>query len=565
MKNTPSLRWIAGVALFLFLAPALAWWYFTASQAFIPIERFMPDRLSAALRVSHAREAWQRHWTARQGPAPEDALQRIMEALDEWPRWVKKYGEKGARIRLTLYQQTVFHALGDEAWLIFGEWGCGARPGTGQPGFVAFLRGDTSVKSRIGPLLNLAMGEYKIERSRYHGVPIYEFNDRRLSRSLAFCQVGGWICTSLRRRGEGPLPVIIDQVKSPPLPSTKSVALVALDSPEVPAVPPPALAFVGYPNLFWGHLRQFGLQRERGFSKKAEKRFSQWQLRLEGVEQATLKQSGESLFDLQLVLQGPRPAMLRDLLQDSAATTASTLSAAGQVREGNGAPSALPGHTELAQLDMALPFARMSIPLAGFAWDEALKKAKFLDALSLMARPLLSDALIPSDPTVQGRIGLAAFSSPSSMIPGVLYWRARPAGPLPGAPARIRATASSQADSATTSDSQCLWLSAMADLPAAPSPEQARWTQFEDRLWRRKPVPPMAFATLNFKNVSDQLNTVPVALFRKKTRREMRRWQTTLQGLAMSIGGIGLRLDMDGDHWVLTTETPGAAMIPGNP
>lgn len=586
MRTRPSLLWILAMALLLILGPVAALWWLTGRQGYCSIDRFMPDRLSAALRVTHAESAWRRHWLSRRGPAPEDALQRIMEVIDEWPSWVKKHGEAGSRIRLTLYQKALFHALGDDAWLIFGEWGCGERPGTGQVGLVILLRGDSSVKSRVGQMMDLLLDDYLLERSQCEGVPVYEFKSKKESRSLTFCQVGGWICTSLRQRGAGPLPLLIRQVRQAgdagklgrparPIPEVlgkAELSPLALDGAK-PAdnqtSVPSALTAVAYPKLFWEQIRQFTLQREHKISKGDEHDLKSWRRRFEGVDRMVLAQSGDSLFDLRLVLEGLRPAQLGKQLKAEAAgqgragaaNTSVNTSASTRLASASAAAPAShpPGGAELAQLDMSLPFARLSLPLAGLSWDDLLRKNKGLDYIAQNLRPLLLESLSASSPIPgEGRIGLAVYPSQGSLIPGIFFWKDRQIlmEGAAGAPARSRAARLAKGTPCEPED-WSLWIPPLGFSSAAqPAHDQHAWNQFEDQAWARKGELPLAFMAMDFQGLADELQNVPTLFMKKKKRKEFKRWEATFQALAMSVGGVALRLDDEGNRWILTSQTP---------
>lgn len=575
MKTRPPLLWIAAIGFLLLLGPpAMLWLTAPKPDPALPIERFMPARLSAALVLRRPRLAWDRHWNTRPGPAPEDALQAILEAMDTWPRWIKKYGELRSRLRLQLYQGAFFQAFGEETWLVFGDWGGIPRDAgpagvaTVSTGFVAFIRGDTPVTSRVGPLVDLVFGDsgYKLHRTEVEGVPAFEYVDRRLGHRLTCCQVGGWLCISMRRSDAGPLPDIVRQVKalsasdSPPLNQTASALLPA-------AATSSTLAFGLAPGLFFEQLRQFTEQRGRKFSELSEQSLGVWRRQLEGVERVTLAHTGDSLLDLQLAVEGRRALELTRLLATDLPASGSTAlevplapSAAPSraVPEPAGGAAATDAH-ELAQIDLALPLARLGASLAGSTWENTLKNFKGLDLFAPGLRAQLERNLINGDPRDRGRIGLAAYSSPL-LIPRLLYWVDRlPLAAIRHAPAQVWSAAAPAADRPTSGD-LCLWLAAPAATPvpgnAATPARRGAWDAFVDRLWTQQAAFPLAFLTLNFHDVAADLDKIPTLLMKKPQRKSLQRWKSTVQALALGVGGAAARLDAVGNRWILTFRTP---------
>ena len=149
-KRFSRARWLAGVLLVLALGPLLLWWALNPWGVVYPIERYMPDHCAAALRMSQPRLMWQSHWQGPGRPDAENALRKVLEANGEWQEMVKEHGEIVAKGRLSAMQSLFFEALGDEAWIVFGEWNSGGKPGEGQVGLVAFVRGD-GARTAIGP------------------------------------------------------------------------------------------------------------------------------------------------------------------------------------------------------------------------------------------------------------------------------------------------------------------------------------------------------------------------------------------------------------------------------
>lgn len=538
MRPRPPARWIWGLAFLLVLGPALLWWALTPSLVVYPVTWLMPDRASAAVRLSNLERAWQRHWQRRGQTAPEAAVRELMAALDKWPEWVKRYGENEANLRLRLYQAALFNAVGEEAWLVFGEYG-GAQTGAGQVGFVALIRSRTSVAARVGDLMNLAMSDYRLSTHKYRGVTIYEYQDRKVSRSVTFCQLGGWICASLQQRGLGPLPVIIDRIadRNGPMPE------LAADwwRPAQP-VRAPAVCMAAWPERFWGQLRLFRQQRDEGFSDKSEERITFWQQRLDGIDRLELVQTGESIFDLKLDMIGPRPTELTRLLQFRPdKNTTATASQAG------------PARPQLGQLDISLGLARLTPPLAGLPADSMLKGVDNLEPLLGPLGDELRNRVQDLPPDVEGRMGLALY--PGALLPEATVWLDdAPERELKDAPGQYWPRLASAAPDLTFS------IPAIpATQPAAAAddpPADAGWLEFERRIWTMPPPRPILFATVQFERVTGEIQKSPARLFGKKTQKRLRRAERVMKAISLAAPGAAARLDAYPDRWVLRLETP---------
>lgn len=551
MRNRPPLLWIAAIGLLLLLAPLVILWRLTAHAAPLPIERFLPRRLSAALCLRNAQDAWSRHWTARQGPPPEEALKAVFDAIDKWPRWVEKYGELNARMRLKLYQEAFFQAVGEEAWLLFGEWG---DRDAGQVGMVVFLRGDTPIRSRITPLMDLLLGDYKIQRTRVEGERVYEYSGKKDDRNFTFCQIGGWLCVSMRRSDAGPLPALIRQVRRG---DAASSFTLQRDLRLEPAARLNASVLCALrPDLFWDELAQFNKQRGKALSKASRKSLQQWRRGLQGIDVLTLRQWGDSLFDLELAAQGPRFGELNRQLRSEIAPAAAPSGVAEPAPRERG-PFAAPN--ELAQLEISQPLARLAAPATGFAWADILKDSLALDLTLPGLRARLSDALIQAPARPRQRIGLAAYPSPSILTPQLLFWSDQSGVPTSrSAPAQLRLLlAHSQV--APTSGAQRLWVGLAPPEglpPSASAPQGLDWPAFLSRVWVQSGKPPLAFLSLNFRGLADELKKIPTLLMKKKARKQLEHWQSTLNTLALGAGGAAARLDAEADRWILTCRTP---------
>jgi hypothetical protein len=579
------LRLVVLLAVVLIGAPLGFFFWFAPPREQLPIEAFLPERLAGGVRLTGLQQAWARHWLQRAAhmppgmPAPtaDDALMRILDALDKWPDWVKKYGEQGALLRLGLYQKTLFQALGQDAWIIFGDWG-GAPPASkvddkprtsatlqAEPpmGLVVLLRGDGPLKSRIGPLMELAFADYKVERTSHGGVPIYEYKDKRLGRSVSFCQMGGWIVASWRQQGAGPLPLIIDQARGWQGQSAAARPQHAQLRPLLTdGLTSGALRAVFYPDVFWGEYRQFAMQRNKGISRESEDLLKYWQQRLDGVERVTLRQSGESLFDWTLALNGPAAGRWYTQWQQEAHST-TTL--------GNDAPltKTLAGTTlaagnqrsELLQLDLDLPFARLALPLAGYAWEDVLEPATMLDLVAPGLRAQLLQRLTAWAQPAGGRLGFAGYVGASPFIPDILGWIDMPPRRAESAaPARLWRELE-QNRALVDANDQLFWVKLPlgvgmggANLPTTTT-TSAGWGGLLDEFWNTPPTPPPGFIAINFREVASGLERIPPVLLKKKEQKKLRRWRRTTEGLSLGLGAAALRVDGTPEEWRLVLHT----------
>lgn len=329
----------------------------------MPVELFFPEQMSAALRLKDFEAAWMRQWKNHPATDADAVLQELMVALDEWPRWVKKKGEDGAKERLANYKSTFMSLVGQEAWLVFGQWPATTEHAAstaelksnnpkatqqanadGRVGLVILLRGDTTLARRVAPFVGLLYDEpdmdqpdatptpdpknrnkkstekkpkpksYTITKSTYHGVALYAYEDRKKKNCITFCQIGGWIAASWKQTGEGPIPAIIDRLQrakeAAPVPRTSSPQIWLNDDP----FQPPAIAAVAYPQLFWGQLRQFNFQSGIALTKAGEQSLSRWQQRLDGIDRMDEMQVGKELLGLRATVSGPRPSLLQGLI-----------------------------------------------------------------------------------------------------------------------------------------------------------------------------------------------------------------------------------------------------------
>ncbi len=552
MKLARRSRWLWGAAFALVLGPALLAWWLTAGQAeAIAIERLLPDRMAGVARVWRLEPAWQAHWMARAQVTPEAALRELMLALDKWPRWQERYGEEAANLRLRLYQKAVFEALGREAWLVFGEWG-GEAEGTGQVGLVVLVRGDTPVRARFGELIGLVMDDYQLRQHRHGGSVIYEYQDKKVSRSVAFCHVGGWICASVQQRGLGPLPLLIDQAAQPG--ETRGEPYWRPGRIDEMQPRRPALAASFWPERFWGQLRLFYQQRDQALSEESQSRLEYWQQRLEGIEQIDLVQAGVSLLDLDLTLSGPRPARLVAQLRSKLAEepAAGVETAAGRD---------LP---RLGQIELSLGLARAAGPLAGYTTEELLERldplAPWLGELTGRLSALLSE---PAGAGEDGRVGVALYPGMLPILPGAVLWVDQPPmvnSMLPPGQFWPRVEQAEELDLllriGLAPQGEEELAQPVQNPPTAPyALLEADWLDFERRQWRRNGARPLLFATANFDRLANEMDRMPLALLDRKARRRLERADRLLSALALSTGCAMVRVDARGDRLVLGTAT----------
>jgi hypothetical protein len=518
--------------------------------------------------VADLEAAWARHWSGRPGASPRGALRELMEALEEWPRWVKRYGASGAELRLELYQKAVFNLVGEEAWVVFGEWTPtdGEGDHESQTGLLVLLRGDTPLKARVGPLADLLLEDWRIERTQWRGVELFEYVDRRLSRSVTFCQVGGWLCASWRRQGPGPLPILIDRMRRAGEERAEGRSNFPEFWPSVdPLEPQPALAALLYPGRFWGQLRRFNFQRGKAMSEASELRLANWQQRLDGVERVSLTGRGPSLFNVRATLTGPRATLLQTQMNLRMEPSPFGGSSTGETPPGPPVEDAVAASL-VAQADLALPLAQTLAPLAGHAWDELLDDAAGLEPWA----PGLIDTLRPvfaagdgatgegtsgeGGGPQNGRIGMALFRSGVPLYPKVLFWVDRPPQALSMAAPALTWASTRAVDSATTGD-VARWFASTAPAGATTSTLGASEAiRAAGEFWRQTPFPPSAFVTVTFPPLAEDLGLVPAALLGDDAGRDVARARRVLRALQLAVGsGLALRLDLTPTQWILLT------------
>lgn len=561
-------RWLAGVLLVLALGPLLLWWWLNPWGVVYPVERYMPDHCAAALRITQPRLMWQSHWQGEgidaNKPSAERALRRILEANGSWQEMVEKHGEVMAQTRLTLVESAFFRAIGDEAWVIFGEWNSGGKPGEGEVGLIALVRGDT-VTGRFGPLMKFVMDNDRVEQTTYRGVDLYEYHNAKLGRAVTLCHLGGWIVASLRQRDQNAIHAIIDQVQG----DVQDKAFAAYPDvvwPDLLEQRKRASIFaVAQPEYIWPHMRQFNQQRGRRFSRESEDSIKSWEQRLDGVQRIDLYQQGRSMLDFQLELRGPRPTLVaRQMHEETQRAEASASRSAGEAPAPVAEAPTLP--PELLQLDCSLAFARMALPLAGLSWNTLLKDAGALRMVAPQLVITLEEELADAVGESAGRLGLAAWPSQNTIAPAGLLWRDYPPeAAVREAPAQYWAPRAVDADpfggdgrSADTPADYAEWVIPLGGRPLPASPEQRDlkpWRTLSAAQWADPPRRPEAYLTLHFETLSRMLHALPTGLMKKKSLKRFEKTRSTIDALDVLLGGVVLRLDADEERWALTCRT----------
>lgn len=527
---------------------ALGWWLARPSLVQYPIERFVPEQLSFALRVRSARYAWENHWLARGESASFAALREVLVAARVWDGLEDRYGgPRAARVLLDTWEDAVFGLLGEEAWLVFGSWG-DSEGDDAQVGMVILINDASQMKARIGSLMDLLMPEHRVTTQRHRGVTIYLYGDGEIDRSFSFCGLGGWICASVQQAGPGPLPLLIDQALD-----DRPNAAETWVRPEVlwrglaTGGGEPWLSSVVRPQRLWGHLRRFALQRERAFSTETESALAYWQQRLAEVETVTLELSRESLLSGELILDGPRMQRLTDRLSDP--------TAAGAVPARPATPPAVT-YDELLRLDCSVDLARVLAPIAGLSLRELIDRAEPLDQWMPELRPFLWATAAREEPTA--RLVLAALTHEEFMLPSLCVWSDTLAArdqPLPD-PRRWSTGVLDHAHTVaelTSGPLRMVWFNAPGrrELGHVGSAEAEAWAAFCQQAWLAPEGPPQLFAALSFQELDRVLELWPVVLFNSETARRLAMWQRAVRALALGADGLALRLNRGEELWTI--------------
>lgn len=566
MTTPPPRRWIGFIVLVFVLGPLLVWWFLRPPAQAVSVETFFPDHVSFALRLCRLDEAWLRHWDHHErGKDPEDALRTVLQAAGVWDRWSEDYGAAGARLRLEAYQRAVREFGGKEAWLCFGEWTDGQPPGTGEVGLTALIRARLFERTRMGPLVDLVMDDYELLEHPFQEVTIYEYRSDRQRRSLSFFQAGGWMCISLRQRGEGPLQQLIArmqrQARAPgkPIPRPSVLPLSHTVHAEGETFEPAYMAaFV--PNRFWGHLRQFYLQRGRKMSPRTESRLAFWRQRLEGVDRVMLLQRGRGLAEADIQVEGPRPRALARRLQPEAASA----SRVGASRETRGAPVHQGNVTivEVLQFEMSLSFAQMALPLAGLSWDQVLEGLEERQMWTGRRLPRVLGRMLGAPMNESHtRTGCSIYTPESGFGPNVAFWVDRP--PLqcrPWQPETFWPGSQPEQPTGGIQDER-VWASLMGvDVQRVRlSPEQASWHRFkEDILGGSAQQMPQAFLALDLNALARAFDTFPAMLLDRDSRERLAERRRDVRALALTIGSVVAWLETSGPNgWRVRTRTGG--------
>jgi hypothetical protein len=531
MSDRPGRRWIVGVAALLVVAPLLLLWLLTPSRRAEPLALFLPDRLSAAARLGGLERAWQRHWRGRPESTPETALRDLLEAVGQWPRWVEKNGEVGAQARVRLIPRVLFDTIGEESWLLLGEWG-GDAPGQGEMGLVLLLPGEGSLRRSVGPLADLMLDDYGVSTLRADGVTIYVYESKTDRRSLAFCYVGGRIVVSLRQSGAGPLPALIARVKAgeeTPGNGGERRLLTAAGGNE-------SLFAVLVPDRFLPQIRHFNAQRGREPSDDTEEAIARWTQRLDGVDRIVLRQAGDSLLDLETTMEwhpGRAPA------QHAAAPE--TAAAADPI-EPSGAPPIL--QTDFDAQTLAALLAANALDWSG-EWIDSVVIELVAPGLTAAAREALDD------PDAEGeRFGVAVYASPVPVMAGVHAWQDFPPLQTASASPAVLWRHSELAGEPTGDASRWYGLQPIDDAAQA----DPGWESFAAAGYG-DPGRPIGFLAIHFGQLAAALERVPATLLKEKARKRLESLRTVAHGLALALGGVTLRLDRDANRYVIQLET----------
>lgn len=550
MKPIRTRWWLAAMALWLLLLPLLFWWHYQPTGDVENVELFLPDDLSLILRLDELDEAWRRHWALRPGVDPENAVETLLIEVGEWSEMVRRYEESGARLRVNLIEETIFRSLGDEAWLLFGEWGRGDQPGTGQTGLVALIPAEGNIKSKLGPLLELVLREYQVERTVYRDIDIFTYHDEKLGRNLSFFQFKGWICVSMRRSGHDPLKTIIDHLRA----GMGAFHHEELDFIQAPYQVPRPITVYFHPNLFWRHLRLFNFQRGRGFSDESESRLKYWQQRLDGIESITLTQHGPALLDLEARLWGPRIDTLDATLRTETATTRGL----AVMSESSSATQAVQFPEPAIELVTSVHFIRMLPELAGFNWDEWFESENDIDWLAAGLNAWLL-ALLVEDEQLHGRAGIAIYPTQNPLLPAILSWLDRPplattrhASANDWARLTLAANATSVSFNQEWREDEVRWIrplpisSLEQNDDAEPSPKQSSAHGFAVTNTEGEVA---LESTFRFGRVADSLQRLPLFIMDEDDRESIRDWIFLCRGLQLAMGESQLSVLRGPQSW----------------
>jgi hypothetical protein len=92
----------------------------------------------------------------------------------------------------------------------------------------------------------------------------------------------------------------------------------------------------------------------------------------------------------------------------------------------------------------------------------------------------------------------------------------------------------------------------------------AAWDAFAGEAWSRGGAP-AGFVAAHFGTLAAALDQAPLELMNKKMRRSLKNWREVARGLTLALGGACLRLDAEGERWVLRLRTLRTAGATGGP
>jgi hypothetical protein len=233
----------------------------------VPAEVFLPDDVSAALKLDRFEPAFARHWSGRGYPDTDTAIIELIRAVGPWEQLTADIGERGLRRRISAYRQALFQLLGPESWLVFGQWE-GETDESTETALLLLLQEGAAVRLAVAPFLNLMLPDKKTEITQYRGVEILKYTDKEERNEWTMARVGGWVCISMRNHHSRALYRIIDQYRDA---ERDDPAPPAWFPENAPGEPPPALTARMTPESFWKHYEDFNRERRsRGFTPEGE-------------------------------------------------------------------------------------------------------------------------------------------------------------------------------------------------------------------------------------------------------------------------------------------------------
>lgn len=545
MKRRARRLTLAGAALLILLS--LLWWgrglLPKRSVVEVAPELLFPPNISVAMRVTDFESAFGRHWASRGNDDSEDALEQLLRSLGVWDGWVERYGQRSARSRIKAYKTAVFELLGSEGWFVFGEWAAPGLEGTGEVSLLLFLRADSPITSRIGPLANLLYPGHKVRRTEYKSIDIYEYVDSENKHAISLANIGGWVCASIRSPGRSSIIRMIDQYGEALRTEREASPLFAAPADGSRRS---ALSALFFPKRLWGQLREFSMKRGRPVSKAGEGNIATWAQRFEKIDEVRLEQSGDLLLNLDLTLRGPRISNLESVLVDAGAA---------KTEKWDGlTTTTLPLSPCILQADFSYPFAVEGVSLFGLKWDELLKSMKGLRWINPKLVKSLKKLVEVDNPPPDARMGLAFYAMPESPIPAVALWNDK---------SPVEFGGQSPADSwrrsherAAEARGDFLFASALhlgeTTTTSTLAVAQAKLT---DRVWAETGAPPLGYLSVNFDQLRGWMDGFPMILLSKNDRPRWGKFRSFAAALELAAGTAVLRLDRHDDELKIKIRT----------